>query len=74
MVVSCLRGDLARHQPARGLEIEHEDLRFEQRGVHPLPLTGRLPFDQRHQDALGEQQPGAEIVDRDADPHRPLTR
>src|SRR5215472_5914381 len=42
--------------------------------MDPLPLPARLALDQGHQDPLGEQQPGAEIVDRDADSHRPLTR
>ena len=74
MVVAGLLGDLARHQPARPLEIEHKDLRFEQRGVHPLPLARIFALDQRHNDPLRQQQPGAEVVDRDADPHRPLAR
>ena len=38
------------------------------------PSPALLALDQRHQDRLREQQPGAEIVDRDADPHRPLAR
>ena len=74
MVVAGLLRDFAGHQPARGLEIEHEDLRFEQRGVHPLPLARLLALEQRHQDALRQQDAGAQIVDRDADPHRPLPR
>src|SRR6266446_4218985 len=67
MVVARLLGDFARHQPARALEVEHKDLRFEQRGVHPLPFAAHLALDQRHQHTLGQQQPGAEIVDRDAE-------
>ena len=74
VVVAGLLGDLAGDQPARGLEVEHEDLRFEQRGMDPLPLARLLALDQRHQDRLRQQQAGAEIVDRDADPHRPLAR
>src|SRR5215471_10613351 len=74
MVVARLLGDFTRHQPARALEIEHEDLRFEKRGVHPLPLAAHLALKQGHHNALGEQQPGAEIVDWDADPYRSLTR
>src|SRR5262249_54774274 len=42
--------------------------------MDPLPLPTDLALEQGHQDTLGEQQPGAEIVDRDADSHRPLTR
>ena len=35
-------GNLAGHQPARGLEIEHEDLRFQQRGVDVAAFAGLL--------------------------------
>src|SRR6266478_9831712 len=74
MVVARLLGDLSGDQPARGLEVEHEDLRFEQRGVDPLPHAASLALDQRHQHRLSEQEAGAKIVDRNADPHRALTR
>src|SRR6202040_3506912 len=40
----------------------------------PLPDAARLALDQRHHHRLREQQAGTEIVDRYADPHRPLTR
>src|ERR1700761_8476292 len=42
--------------------------------MYPLPLARAFALDQRQQYALGEQDPGAEIVDRDTDPHRSLTR
>ena len=44
VVVAGLAGNLAGHQPARGLEIHHEDLRFQQRGVTyvPSPVRSRL--------------------------------
>src|SRR5438309_451569 len=44
MVIASLAGYFFLHQPARGLEIEHEYLRLQQRGLHPLPLTGDLPL------------------------------
>src|SRR5665213_1946470 len=72
VVVAGLLGDLAGLQPARRLEVEHEYLRFEERGVDPLPLAGLLALDQRHHHRLRQEEPGAQIVDRDADPHRPL--
>src|SRR6516165_6493638 len=40
--------------------------------MDPLSLPAHLALEQRHQDTLGEQQPCAEIVDRDPDPDRPL--
>ena len=70
MIVAGLLGDLALHQPARGLEVEHEDLRFDQRGVDPLALAGALAIVEREDDRLGEQQARGEVGDRDADPHR----
>ena len=72
MVVAGLAGDLAGHQPARGLEVQHEDLRLQQRGVHPAPHAGALAVEQRHQDAQRQQVAGGQVVDRDADAHRPL--
>ena len=71
MVVAGLLGDLALHQPARGLEVEHEDLRFDQRGVDPLALAGALAIVEREHDRLGEQQARGQVGDRDADAHRP---
>ncbi len=72
MIVAGLAGDLALHQPARGLEVEHEDLRLQERRRDVLALAGFLALEQRDQDAHGAEQPGAEIGDRDADAHRPL--
>ena len=71
MVVARLLGDLALHQPARGLEVEHEDLRLDQRGVNPLALLGALAVIEREDDRLGEQQARGQVGDRNADPHRP---
>ena len=72
MIVTGLLGHVSLHQPARRLEVEHEYLRLHQRGLHPLPLAGAFAFKQRHQNRLGAEQPGAEIGDRNANPHRPL--
>ena len=72
MVVPGLRRHLLAHQPARGLEVEHGELRFQQRGVHPLALPGGLALDERHENALGEEDARAEIGDGDAHAHRPL--
>ena len=38
MIVARLLRHLTIDQPARGLEVEHECLRLQQRGVQPLPL------------------------------------
>ena len=72
MVVAGLLGDVLFHQPAGGLEIQHEDLRLQERSLHPLALAGDVAFQQRGEDAERAKQPGGEIGDRDADPHRAL--
>ena len=74
MIVAGLLGDLALHQPARGLEVEHEDLRLDQRGVDPLALAGALAIVEREDHRLGQQQARGEVGDRDADPHRAAAR
>ena len=74
MVVAGLLGDLALHQPARGLEVEHEDLRLDQRGVDPLALAGALAIVEREDDRLGQQQARGQVGDRDADAHRSAAR
>ena len=72
MVVAGLLGDVLFHQPARGLEIQHEDLRLQQRGLHPLALAGDVALQQRGEDAHGAEQPGGEVGHGNADPHRAL--
>ncbi len=74
MVVAGLLGDILFHQPARGLEIQHEDLRLQQRGLHPLALAGDVALQQRGEDADGAEQPGGEVGDGNADPHRAFAR
>src|SRR2546425_13239081 len=61
MIVSRLRWHFVAYQPARGLEVEHGEHRFQERGVHPLALAGRLALDQGDQDALSQEDPGAEV-------------
>lgn len=74
MVVAGLFGDILFHQPARGLEIQHEDLRLQQRGLHPLALAGDVALQQRRQYAHGAEQAGGEVGDGNADPHRAFAR
>src|SRR5215213_8891292 len=74
VVVAGLLGDVLFHQPARGLEIQHEDLRLQERGLHPLALAGNVALQQRGENTHGAEQPGGEVGDGDADPHRALAR
>ena len=74
MVVAGLLGDFLLHQPARGLEVEHEDLGLQQRGLHPLALARDLALEQRGEDAHGAEQAGGEVGDGNADPHRAFAR
>ena len=45
-----------------------------QRGLHPLALAGNVALQQRGEDTHGAEQPGGEVGDGDADPHRALAR
>ena len=72
MVVALLARDLAPDQVARRLEIEHEDHRFEQAGVHPLACAGAAAIEQRQGDGQCQQISGSEIGNRDAYAHRAL--
>jgi hypothetical protein len=74
MVVAGLLGHFVRDGPARALEIEHRDLRRQQRAFDPLPLARHLAFQERDQDAHRGEDAGREVGDRDADAHRPLPR
>jgi hypothetical protein len=40
--IAFLPSDLTLHQVARCLEVQHEYLRLEQRGMDPLAFTGAL--------------------------------
>ena len=72
MVVAGLLRHFFFHQPARGLKIQHENLCLQQRGLHPLTFAGDIALEQRGQDADRTEQPGCEVCDRNADPHRAL--
>ena len=72
MVVAGLRRHLLFQQPARRLEIQHENLCLQQRRLHPLALAGHFAFQQRGQDAQGARQPGAQVGNGHAGAHRPL--
>ena len=72
MIVAGLLCDLADHEPARGLEIQHGDHRLDQRRVDPPPNASPFPFEQDHQHGLGKEASSGEVDHRDADAHRPL--
>src|SRR5262249_24904242 len=74
VIVAGLLWHFGLDQEARRLEVEHEDLRLQERGGDVLALLRLLALEQCHQDAERAEQPGAEIGDRNADPHRPLAR
>ena len=73
VIVARLGRDLAAHQPARGLEVEHREHCLEQRGVHPLPLSGDLSLEEGDEDALGQQDARAQVGNGNAHSHGALT-
>ena len=56
VVVAGLFGDILVHQPARGLEIQHENLRLQQRGFDPLAFAGNFALEKRGQDSHGAKK------------------
>ena len=74
MIVAGLLGNLAADEPARTLEVEHEDLCFQQRSRDILSLLGFLPLEQRNENTECAKQSRGEIGDRNADAYRPLPR
>ena len=66
MIVARLSRHFIADQPARGLEIEHEDLRLQQRCRDVLALAGLLALQQRRENAKRSKQSGGEIGHRDA--------
>ena len=74
VIVARLVRDLAFGQPARRLEIKHEDLRLQERSVEPLPLAGFFPLNECHQHAERAEYAGSQVGDRDADAHRSAAR
>src|SRR6185312_10595911 len=73
MVVAGLPRHLPVHQPARRLEVEHENLSCQQRRLHPLTLARTLALDQREENALRRENTSAQIGDGNARAHRALT-
>ena len=67
-------GHLARHRPARGLEVEHGDLRLQQRGLHPLALARDVALDEGDERTHGGVVAAGQVGDGDADAHRSLAR
>jgi len=45
VIIAGLRRNLAPHQPACRLEIQHEDLRLQQAGMHPAAFAGAMPLE-----------------------------
>src|SRR5215510_4974506 len=74
MIVAGLLRHLAADEPARALEIQHEDLRLQERRADVLAFLRRFPLEQRHQNAERAEQSCREVGDWDADAHRPLPR
>ena len=72
MIVAGLLRHLLGDQPARGLEVEHENLRLQQRRLDVLALLRRLALEQRRHDAERAEQSRRQIGDRNADAHRAL--
>src|SRR4051812_2318197 len=72
VIVAGLLGDLPADQVTRGLEVEHEDLRLQQRRLDVLALARLLALQQRGENTHRAEQPGGQVGDRDADPHRPV--
>ena len=64
VVVAGLARHLAIHQEAAGLEVQHEDLRFQQRGVDIAALARALPVVELHHHAERQQVAGGQVVDR----------
>jgi hypothetical protein len=58
MVVAGLARHLAVLEEARGLEVQHEDLRLQQRGLHPAAAPGLLALVERHHHAQRQQVAG----------------
>jgi hypothetical protein len=70
MAVAFLPGNFPRDQVTRGLEVEHVDLRLDQRRGDPLAFAGALAVEKSQHDSIREQQPRGSVVDRDADANR----
>src|SRR5205823_2846504 len=65
---------LAAIEPARRLEIEHEDLGLQKRGGHLLAFARLLALEERDEDAQRAEETGREVGDGNTDAHRPAAR
>ena len=74
MIVAGLLRHLALDQIARGLKVEHENLRLQQRRRHRLPLAGFIAIQQSDHNAERSKQSGGQIGDRNTDAIRPVPR
>src|SRR5471032_2057499 len=74
MIVAGLLWNLVGDGPAGGLEVEHKDLRLQQRRVDPLSFARLLALKERHHNAERAEQSRGQIRNRDADAHRALAR
>src|SRR5437879_3068213 len=72
VIVAGLACDFSGDQPARGLEVQHEQLRLEQTGRYPTTDAGPRPLDQGHRDTQRQERARHKIVNRYADAHRSL--
>ena len=69
VMVALLRWDLLVNKPARGLEIEQEDHRFQQRRLHPLPFAGPFSLQKRQRDSVGTKDACCHVADCGAGSH-----
>src|SRR4029079_5730046 len=74
VIVAGLLGDLLLDQPARGLEVEHEYLRLQQRRRNVLALLRNLALMQRGENSERAEKTGREVGHWNADTHRALPR
>ena len=74
MIVAGLACDFASHEVTRSLEVEEEDLCFQQARVHPASDACALPLVERCHDPEREESARDEIVDRNTDAHRAVAR
>ena len=72
VIIACLWRYFLFQQPARRLEIQHEDLRLQQGRLYPLAFARHLSFEQCGEDAQGTGQPGAQVGDRHPGAHGAL--
>jgi hypothetical protein len=74
MIIAGLFGNFALDQIARALEVEHENLRLQERGLDVLTLFGFLALQQSNKNADRGEQPRGQIGNRDAGTDWPLPR